>query len=440
MAGRTHPPRDPVTITLDGERLLAERGEPIAAALIAAGKLTLARSPKFHRPRGPSCMRGACDGCLARVNGVPNVMTCLTPAEEGIAVAAQNTLGSRETDLLRVTDWFFPDGMNHHELFAGIPGVQAAVQAFARRVAGLGRLPDAARPTGAARRRAVDVLVIGAGAAGMAVAVAAAARGRMVEVVDDALAPGGGTRGMLGASDAGFAAIRDGFERAVAERRVALRTRTVAAGFFGPDLVVVDGRGGLGAEVVEAAAFVIAAGAHDGVVPFENNDLPGVLSARAACFLLGAGVSIGDAVVVVRAAGDASVPGEASFADLFERFAAGDGGASRVTRVEEVIRVKGASRVRSVVVRDRERERTIPADALLVDAPRAPAYELCEQAGATLTHHAGGYVPVADGGRIAERVWAIGEVTGAPLVAGAFVRAAEEIAEQVSLLPARRTA
>src|SRR4051794_27403616 len=98
---------NPVTITLDGEPILAERGEPVAASLVRAGKLMIARSPKFHRPRGPSCMRAACDGCLARVDEAPNVMTCMVPAEEGTAVVSQNRLGPREVDLLRMTDWFF---------------------------------------------------------------------------------------------------------------------------------------------------------------------------------------------------------------------------------------------------------------------------------------------------------------------------------------------
>lgn len=114
--------KDPVTLTLDGEEVVAERGEPVAAALIAAGKTPIARSPKFHRPRGPACLRGACDGCLARVDGAPNVMTCLVPAEEGMTVVSQNRIGPRDADVLRVTDWFFPDGMNHHEhLIRGVP-------------------------------------------------------------------------------------------------------------------------------------------------------------------------------------------------------------------------------------------------------------------------------------------------------------------------------
>ena len=72
-----------ITIYLDDAPVTAERGEPLAVALLGAGKITLARSPKLHRPRAPSCLRGACDGCLARVDGVPNVMTCLRAARGG---------------------------------------------------------------------------------------------------------------------------------------------------------------------------------------------------------------------------------------------------------------------------------------------------------------------------------------------------------------------
>ncbi|MDP9150643.1 MAG: (2Fe-2S)-binding protein [Myxococcota bacterium] len=113
----------------DGEAIVAERGEPVAAALVAAGHLTLARSPKFHRPRGPSCFRAACDGCLARVDDEPNGMTCRVPAAEGTRVETQTVAGTRELDLLRMADWFFPEGMNHHELLAGVPGLQGRAMA-----------------------------------------------------------------------------------------------------------------------------------------------------------------------------------------------------------------------------------------------------------------------------------------------------------------------
>ena len=111
------------------------------AALLASDKTILARSPKLHRPRGPSCFRGACDGCLARVDGVPNVMTCLVPAQGGEHVDAQNVIGSRKADLLRVTDWFFAKGIDHHHLMAGVPGLSDVMQSFATKVAGPGRMP-----------------------------------------------------------------------------------------------------------------------------------------------------------------------------------------------------------------------------------------------------------------------------------------------------------
>src|ERR1700730_17951092 len=138
---RLQPPRDPVTIQFDGDPVVADRGEPVAVSLLAAGYLALARSPKFHRPRGPSCLRGGCDGCLARVDKVPNVMTCRTPAAAGMCIETQNVVGSPRADLLRAADWFFPEGMNHHELLAGVPGMERILQGLARRVAGLGKLP-----------------------------------------------------------------------------------------------------------------------------------------------------------------------------------------------------------------------------------------------------------------------------------------------------------
>ncbi len=419
--GRLRALRDPVTITLDGEEIVAERGEPVAAALIAAGKMMIARSPKFHRPRGPACMRAACDGCLARVDETPNVMTCMVGAEEGTAVVSQNRLGPRDLDLLRMTDWFFPDGMNHHELFAGVPGVQNVMQAFARRVAGLGRMPLEVEGPHAARRRVADVVVVGAGAAGMAIASRVAAAGRAVEVIDDQLAPGGSVTA-LGATERGaFDAIRALFTDHVAAKRIQLRVSTVAGGLYGRDLLVV---GPTGAEVIEARALVFACGAHDGALAFEGNDVPGVMSARAAGWLLGRGVLVGKKIVIVESAGGGP------FGSSFAKACKASGVQVDVTMLRgDPVSVRGASRVKAVVVRDAAgKEQKHAADALLIDAPRSPAYELAEQAGATLAHEPFGFVVKTDAGRIGEGVYALGEMTGAPLDAGAIEAHAARLA------------
>lgn len=427
---RLHPPREPVTVHFDGEAVVAQRGEPVAAALVAAGHLALARSPKFHRPRGPACMRAACDGCLARVDGEPNVMTCRVPAADGMRIETQNVVGSRDTDLLRMADWFFPEGMNHHELFAGIPGVQRVMQAFARRVAGLGRLPREPGPVRAAVRRAVDVLVVGAGAAGMAVALELSRRGRAVEVVDDDLAWGGGVR-LLGGAWRGrgaatwtgpWAPLLAAFGEAVATSRLVLRLRTTAAGIYGDD-VLVAGEGGV--EVVNARTLVLAPGAHDGVLPFEGNDLPGVMSGRAAAALLHEGVSPGERVVV--AVDEGSGPyGEAVARAL----------PSAIIVRGTVVGARGSARVKEVTVASCKpgAEQRLPCDALVVDAPRAPAYELCAQAGAELAHEPRGFLvrAVRGDGRIRDGVFAAGEVVGTPLDPGALAAAAQAIAGAVS--------
>src|SRR4051794_40760480 len=104
MARRLAPPAHPVELELDGEILVAEKGDPLAFALLAAAKVARSRSPKPHRPHGPYCLRGGCDGCLARVNGEPNVMTCRVPCVGGEHIETQNVLGTRKVDLLQVTD------------------------------------------------------------------------------------------------------------------------------------------------------------------------------------------------------------------------------------------------------------------------------------------------------------------------------------------------
>ncbi|HVH48200.1 MAG TPA: 2Fe-2S iron-sulfur cluster-binding protein [Labilithrix sp.] len=410
----------PVTLTLDGEPLEAERGEPLAAALIAAGKTTIARSPKFHRPRGPACLRAACDGCLARVDETPNVMTCLVPAAQGMEVVSQNRLGPRDADLLRMTDWFFPEGMNHHELFAGVPGIQTIMQGFARRVAGLGKLPAEGEAPRKATRRSADIVVVGAGPSGMAVATRLARTGRAVEVLDDQLAPGGGVTALSKKDAASFDPIRAPFAEAVRSGAIRLRSRTTAGAVYGRDLLVA---GEDGAEIVEPRVLVLACGAHDGALAFEGNDVPNVMSARAAGWLLAAGVLVGEQIAIVVPSGGGP---------FGESFARALGTQAKVHVIHgDPISVRGSSRAKGVRVRTAKGDREVDADAVLLDAPRSPAYELCQQAGASLEHEARGFVVRTEDGRITDGVWATGEVCGLPFDAAALDAHAARVAMQI---------
>lgn len=411
MLERTDPLRDPVNIYLDGEEVRAERGEPLAVALLAAGKVTLARSPKLHRPRAPSCLRGACDGCLARVDGLPNVMTCLRGARGGERIETQNVIGSREADLLGVTDWFFPEGIDHHHLMAGIPGVSSVMQAFARKLAGLGRLPDAPVQKKEARVVETEAIVVGAGLSGRVVASLLAGSGVRTCVIDDGAAPGGS---LLGAPR-----IASAMAKRYPLDRAEILSCSVAAGVYLGEILVASEQGAI---VVRAPAKVFATGAHDGVLGVPNNDLPGLFSARALALLAARGI---------RPKGKTAIIGEGFWADEV----AAALGAGRTVRVaaNSVLCIKGGSRVRELELQGAKGSRSLRVDVIAAALPGAPAFEVAAQAGAEVRfdEHSGYAVACDANGRAAQGVWATGECTGMALDPEAIAAQAERVAGDV---------
>ncbi len=402
-----------VSLTHDGESLRAELGEPLAVALCAGHGYALSRSPKLHRPRGPYCFRGACEGCLVRVDGVPNVMACQRRVRGGEQVETQNVIGSRELDLLGATDYLFPRGMDHHRLFAGVRGVSSLVQAFAHHVSGLGVLPEANVETKPATRQQVDVLVVGGGRAGLGAALELGAKAL---VVDDQPEPGGALA-LLAPPEAARLAQR------VRESGARLWPATTVVGLYRePD----DGSGRLtallvgenGATLVRCRSALLAPGCHDAAPSFENNDLPGVLSARAALALLRAGVAPGKRVLVV---------GEGRFARCFVDQSRGHLQTTEL-EPESVVRALGRPELTGLRVRGAGAERRLRADAVVFDAPGAPAFELAVQAGAEVrfdpTH---GYVPVHDAqGKVAEGVYVAGSASAGAVTGEAAARVALE--------------
>lgn len=86
--------RNPDTyIVYDGKRIPAVSGEPVAAALLAAGIRVMRHTPKTGQARGIFCGIGRCNDCKMVVDGVPNVRTCITPVREGMVVETQNGRG-----------------------------------------------------------------------------------------------------------------------------------------------------------------------------------------------------------------------------------------------------------------------------------------------------------------------------------------------------------
>lgn len=89
----TFPKGRRVKFYFDGREYEGLEGEPIAVALHAAGIRVLSRGVHTGRPRGFYCAIGNCSSCLMKVNGEPNVRTCIEKLTEGAVVETQRGRG-----------------------------------------------------------------------------------------------------------------------------------------------------------------------------------------------------------------------------------------------------------------------------------------------------------------------------------------------------------
>jgi NADPH-dependent 2,4-dienoyl-CoA reductase/sulfur reductase-like enzyme len=403
------------TIELDGRPLPARTGESVAVALLAAGEAIVARSAKYHRPRGPFCLAGSCHACLARVGGVPNQRTCRVACRPGLAVESQNAVPTARRDLLGAIDLAYARGLDVHHLATWSGPANRGAVAFSRQLAGTGRLPSQPPPpTGAAPvEERFDALVVGGGPAGLGAAEALAAAGLRLLLADSDGILGGRLR-------AGLALPGDppvGWASEVAQL-VARAGGEVACGLTAlglwPDgggtraLLRVEEEGSR-LRLVLAPRLVVATGSCALPPLFPRNDLPGIFAARAlARALAEEGLVPGERALVAGEGAEAeAVAGRLASAGMVVRRAAEvlEGHGRRGISWARV----GAERVR--------------CDVLAWAGPRAPASELARQAGAAveLEPRSGGYrvLATADGATSASAVRAAGEVTGATSAAEA---------------------
>lgn len=360
------------TVTHDGHAVPARTGESVASALLAAGRVVLSRSAKYHRPRGPFCLSGSCGSCLVRIDGQPNRRACRTPCRDGLRVESQNAWPDAAHDVLGILDPLTPHGLDVHHMFTRPLPVNRALVAFTRRLAGFGRMPDRASPIGPrASAEAFDAIVLGAGPAGLAAAEVLAAAGRRVLLVERDGLPGGRLRTGLdgGAAPAGW--LGD-VVRSVAAAGGEVALGATATGLWrdgGAPVCLVVSDDPARTRVVRAPRIVVCTGGSARPPTFGGNDLPGIHSGRAlALALTEHGVVPGRRVAILGSGAEPQA--------LSSLFAAAGVDAFRVEG--PVAAARGRGRVGALHLPDGSH---LPCDAVAQGEPPGPAPEFLRALG-----------------------------------------------------------
>ena len=290
--------------TFNGRSFEGFAGDTLASALIANGTHLTSRSFKYHRPRGiltagaeePSALVQL--GTGARTE--PNLRATQVELYDGLTATGVNAWPSANCDLAAWTGRLaplFPAGFYYKTFLWPASFWKSLYEPAIRRMAGLGRAPDAPDPDSYDKMSVhCDVLVVGGGPAGIAAALAAGEAGARVLLVDEQATLGGalfGLRHRVDGSD-GAAWAGSAAERLAAMPEVRVLTRTTLFGYYDHNsLSALERRtdhlgprapAGMSRQRlwnIKARRVVLATGTHERPLVFADNDRPGIMLASA---------------------------------------------------------------------------------------------------------------------------------------------------------------
>ena len=295
----------PLGFSFDGKTYQGYEGDTLASALIANNVKVVARSFKYHRPRG-ILSAGSEEPCaLMQMEqggySDPDNRATVVELYDGLKAASQNAWPSVNFDVNEINDVFkrlIPAGF-YYKTFMWPPKLWMWYEERIRHAAGMGHCPTEADPDKYDTMHThCDVLVVGAGPAGLAAALAAGRTGARVIIVDEQAEMGGALLSERDATEIDGKPASEWVAAALSELagmdEVRVMARTTVSGYYDYNWLTalerVTDHMGPGADddkprqrfwKIRARQVVLATGSIERPLVFAENDRPGVMLAGA---------------------------------------------------------------------------------------------------------------------------------------------------------------
>ncbi|MDH6269632.1 heterotetrameric sarcosine oxidase alpha subunit [Rhizobium sp. SG_E_25_P2] len=398
-----------VGFRFDGVAYKGFEGDTIASAMMANDQLLLARSFKYHRPRGVVTAGVSEPNALVTIGEggrmEPNVRATVAELYEGLSAVSQNRWPSLKFDVGSVNSLLSPflsAGFYYKTFMWPKSFWEKVYEPFIRKAAGLGKLSIGERDPDSYEKSWAfcDLLVIGAGPTGLMAALAAGRAGLKVLIADEGARLGGSllaSRQSIGGESAGDYAQTVAAELANMPN-VTVLPRATVFGWF-DDMVfgavervqkhVAQPHADRAVERVwriAAKRAVLASGAEERPLVFGGNDLPGVMTASAMrTYANRYGVAAGRKVAVFangasgyETARDLADKGVEIAAIIDSRVGAADiaPAGARVIAGAQVVDTEGKLRIKGATVERSGYVESIACDALAMSGGWSPIIHL----------------------------------------------------------------
>ena len=296
-----------ISFKFNGKKLFGFKGDTLASALLANNIHLVARSFKYHRPRGIMTSGSEEPNAIVQLHDnssrtEPNVRATEIELYEGLEASSQNCWPSVNFDIGGINNFLsplLPAGF-YYKTFMWPASFWEKYEYFIRKSAGLGKSPTEADPDIYDHKYVhCDVLVIGGGISGIIAAKSAAKNGLKTLIVDEKPNLGGTTiyqnNDHFKINDENSSKwLQNEIDSLKNYENLEVKTRTSVAAYHGYNFVLARENLTDHIEIskrenkvrqrllkIRAKKVITATGSIERPLIFNNNDRPGILLSSA---------------------------------------------------------------------------------------------------------------------------------------------------------------